>query len=454
MKKKLRLNTLNAFQAGIALLVLSHVNMAGAYDCSSLEEWQSSDVYVSGDKVIREFSAYQAKWWNQSQDPLTNSKEWDVWQLVDTCSGISSSSSSSSTTTTSSTSSTGGASSTSSTGSTSSSGTASSTSSTSSTSGSSTGGSSTGGSSSGGSSGGFSHSFSNDFNGNDLCGWSDATNTAGVLTFPEGVSSSAYFGDAHVVGMCPGLSMSAGLSITYTNNSGVEKHLKVFDSGSELHNVKFPHTAGLSQTLYFSMPTGSVDLRLVSDGTSTGLEIQQMRYSGSVSCSDMNGGGGGGGPSCPTDAKPIVSFNSVDVGYINQPIVFDSVGSFDPDGTIQTFEWLFPGGISVMGQQVTHVFDTVGDYWVTLKVTDDSGNSVSRFKRIPVMESNPCLGYPVYSPGLAIAQDELVVCDGKIYRCKIAGWCSSDAAWAYSPCSGIYWDMAWDEIGVCPVTAQ
>lgn len=108
MKKKLRLNTLNAFQAGIALLVLSHVNMAGAYDCSSLEEWQSSDVYVSGDKVIREFSAYQAKWWNQSQDPLTNSKEWDVWQLVDTCSGISSSSSSSSTTTTSSTSSTGG----------------------------------------------------------------------------------------------------------------------------------------------------------------------------------------------------------------------------------------------------------------------------------------------------------------------------------------------------------
>ncbi len=38
---------------------------------------------------------------------------------------------------------------------------------------------------------------------------------------------------------------------------------------------------------------------------------------------------------------------------------------------------------------------------------------------------------------------------GELYRCNIAGWCSSSAAWAYAPGTGMYWTDAWSHVGVC-----
>ncbi|MCV6022906.1 hypothetical protein OFO93_41010, partial [Escherichia coli] len=33
------------------------------------------------------------------------------------------------------------------------------------------------------------------------------------------------------------------------------------------------------------------------------------------------------------------------------------------------------------------------------------------------------------------------------YRCDVAGWCSSDATWAYEPGEGLYWKDAWTGLG-------
>lgn len=55
----------------------------------------------------------------------------------------------------------------------------------------------------------------------------------------------------------------------------------------------------------------------------------------------------------------------------DMPVSFDGSGSSDPDGTINDFEWTFGDGNSDIGETTTHTYSTVGDYDVTLTVTDD-----------------------------------------------------------------------------------
>ncbi|GHG84394.1 PKD domain-containing protein [Pseudodonghicola xiamenensis] len=54
-------------------------------------------------------------------------------------------------------------------------------------------------------------------------------------------------------------------------------------------------------------------------------------------------------------------------------IVFDAGGSFDPDGAIDAFEWVFSDGITLSGARVERSFDSPGALEVRLNVRDDSG---------------------------------------------------------------------------------
>jgi hypothetical protein len=68
-------------------------------------------------------------------------------------------------------------------------------------------------------------------------------------------------------------------------------------------------------------------------------------------------------------------------GYVGSPVVFDGSASFDPDGTLTTYEWDFDDDgafdASSATPTATHTFDSpyVGD--VVLRVTDDSGKVVT-----------------------------------------------------------------------------
>ena len=58
-----------------------------AYNCSGLNTWSNSVVYVGGNQVQHSNVAYQAKWWTQGADPAQNSSQWAVWSNLGACDG-------------------------------------------------------------------------------------------------------------------------------------------------------------------------------------------------------------------------------------------------------------------------------------------------------------------------------------------------------------------------------
>ncbi|OAN17969.1 chitinase [Photobacterium jeanii] len=65
-----------------------------------------------------------------------------------------------------------------------------------------------------------------------------------------------------------------------------------------------------------------------------------------------------------------------------------------------------------------------------------------------------CQGIPVYSAGTRYQVGDLVQNNNFKYRCDIAGWCSSDATWAYEPGKGQYWTDAWTDQGICAIVPE
>ena len=71
-------------------------------------------------------------------------------------------------------------------------------------------------------------------------------------------------------------------------------------------------------------------------------------------------------------AAVIATQPQVLVGTAPFTVGFDGSGSSDPDGTISSWEWIFPGG-GALGATADYLFDTPGSWQVTLIVTDNDG---------------------------------------------------------------------------------
>lgn len=56
---------------------------------------------------------------------------------------------------------------------------------------------------------------------------------------------------------------------------------------------------------------------------------------------------------------------------------------------------------------------------------------------------------PQYVAGTNYAAGQLAQNAGSEYRCTVAGWCGSTAAWAYAPGTGAHWQMAWELVKSC-----
>ena len=54
-----------------------------------------------------------------------------------------------------------------------------------------------------------------------------------------------------------------------------------------------------------------------------------------------------------------------------------------------------------------------------------------------------------YAAGTNYAAGQLVQNAGSEYRCTVAGWCGSTAAWAYAPGTGAHWQQAWELVKSC-----
>ncbi|MBM0106778.1 hypothetical protein JM946_18755 [Steroidobacter sp. S1-65] len=66
-------------------LLYSSASLAQAQPCP-FPAWSNSAVYVGGNRVTYQGSAYEAKWWTQNEIP-TQSGEWGVWRKLHECSG-------------------------------------------------------------------------------------------------------------------------------------------------------------------------------------------------------------------------------------------------------------------------------------------------------------------------------------------------------------------------------
>lgn len=67
---------------------------------------------------------------------------------------------------------------------------------------------------------------------------------------------------------------------------------------------------------------------------------------------------------------------------------FDASESKSKEGTIVKFEWNFGDGEIQSGRRVTHAYDKEGVYEITLKLTDDAGNTRSISKNYTISESS------------------------------------------------------------------
>jgi len=75
--------------------------------------------------------------------------------------------------------------------------------------------------------------------------------------------------------------------------------------------------------------------------------------------------------------------NQLDIEVaIDEGIAFSSEDSFDPDGTIISYEWDFGDGSISNEQNPTHTFSDPVEFKVTLKVTDNAGNTRTVYKNI------------------------------------------------------------------------
>ncbi|MDF2958058.1 MAG: Nitrous oxide reductase accessory protein NosD [Candidatus Alkanophagales archaeon MCA70_species_1] len=82
-----------------------------------------------------------------------------------------------------------------------------------------------------------------------------------------------------------------------------------------------------------------------------------------------------------SNEPPVASFTfSPARPVVDEVVTFDASASFDPDGTIVSYEWDFGDGTNGTGKVVNHSFASEGNYSVVLTVTDDGGakNSTAR----------------------------------------------------------------------------
>ena len=70
---------------------------------------------------------------------------------------------------------------------------------------------------------------------------------------------------------------------------------------------------------------------------------------------------------------PVADANGPYTGCVGESINFDGSGSYDPDGTIVSYQWDFGDGDTGSGVTPSHTYDNCEVYTVTLTVTDNDG---------------------------------------------------------------------------------
>jgi chitinase len=91
----------------------------------------------------------------------------------------------------------------------------------------------------------------------------------------------------------------------------------------------------------------------------------------------------GNGDTDNTAPTAVIDINSSTV-QVGETVRVDASGSTDGDGSITNYTWSFGDGTTATGQTASHSYDSIGEYTVTLTVTDDDGASDMAMSSITV----------------------------------------------------------------------
>ena len=101
-----------------------------------------------------------------------------------------------------------------------------------------------------------------------------------------------------------------------------------------------------------------------------------------------------------SNTPPIADFEVL-AGKDGSPssVILDASASYDSDGTIATYQWLFGDGTTGSGMAKEHTYPSVSSYTVTLVVTDNGGASDLKSRTID-------LSLPLTDPADPSGQEE------------------------------------------------
>jgi PKD repeat protein len=216
------------------------------------------------------------------------------------------------------------------------------------------------------------------------------------------VSATTLSGDAIAPSVPTGLSAAAaGCSQV---NVGWNASTDGGGSGLRGYNL-YRNSAYVKQVLAPSTSTSDA----VSPSTAYSYTVRAVDNAGNVS--GLSVAANASTPTCATTTTTPVAPTTTTTLAGNQPpvakagpdqftqtlttLAFSGAGSSDPDGTIASYSWTFGDGATAAGVSASHAYATAGTYTVTLRVTDNGGNSasdtavVSVANRAPVANAGP-----------------------------------------------------------------
>ncbi len=138
--------------------------------------------------------------------------------------------------------------------------------------------------------------------------------------------------------------------------------------------------------------------------------------------------------------------------------VLVTANAVDADGPIARVDFYVDN--AVLSSDTTAPYEAIWDaaegaHTFKAKATDQDNLSSWSGEVTVAVSGNAvgggCAGVPTYKAGTAYSAGDVVQNANYKYQCDVAGWCSSDAAWAYEPNVGAHWQDAWTELGICAI---
>ncbi len=85
---------------------------------------------------------------------------------------------------------------------------------------------------------------------------------------------------------------------------------------------------------------------------------------------------------------PVIDIGGPYTGKAGKPIYFDASGTYDPDGDLLTYSWIFGDGSIGSGEKPSHIYYRPGRYTIKLTVTDSEGNYDTKTIEITITDGS------------------------------------------------------------------